>query len=141
MLRPFTPRPADWVQRLHAYVDSRRALPFAWGSNDCATFAAGWVHALTGRDLLGELQIHYTDARGAAVLIGDNGGLLGLATRALGAPLQAPALAQRGDVLLVEIEGRESLTVLTGATVVGPDSAGLAVLPVDWRDVRAAWAV
>lgn len=131
-------RPADWVQRLHAYVASRRAMPFAWSTNDCASFAAGWVHALTGREVLPDYP---ATAAGAARFLADHGGLRALATRALGEPLTVPQFAQRGDVLLVEIEGRESLAVLTGATLVGPGERGLTVLPVDWSEVRAAWSV
>lgn len=134
-------RPADWPQRLRTFIASRQSEPFAWGRNDCATFAAAWVRALHGVDLLGELQIRYTDAAGAALLMRDNGGLRGLAIKALGAPRHHATLAQRGDVVRVLIDGRESLAVLDAAAIVGPGLPGLAVLPLDWDAVLDAWMI
>ena len=46
-------RNEDWPERLHEYIESRRDMPFAWGTNDCVTFAAGAILAMTGRDLIG----------------------------------------------------------------------------------------
>ena len=41
----------DWPERLAAFVEARRAMPFRWGQNDCALFAADAVAAVTGVDL------------------------------------------------------------------------------------------
>lgn len=47
---PAFDRLPDWQARLAAYVASHQRTPFADGRNDCATFAAGAVEAMTGRD-------------------------------------------------------------------------------------------
>jgi hypothetical protein len=49
------------------------------------------------------------------------------------------AYAQRGDVVLVEISGRESLAVCAGAEACGPGTAGLEFVPM--TAARAAWRV
>ena len=39
----------DWPERLAAYLADQRPHRFAWGTHDCARFAAGAVHAITGQ--------------------------------------------------------------------------------------------
>jgi hypothetical protein len=87
----------DWPARLAAHIEAHRALPFAWGTNDCATFAAGAVRAITGQDLLPRLV--WPTRRDAAHALRWLGGL----REAVGQRLPAVPLAyaQRGDVLLV----------------------------------------
>lgn len=92
---------ADWPARLNRFFEARELRPFAWGANDCSTFAADDVRELTGVDLLTDCSPRWGDATEAGLTIRRERGLLGALNRRLGAPLQTPALAQRGDVLLV----------------------------------------
>ena len=58
-------RVSTWERRLGDYLASRRALPFAYGSNDCAMFAAGAVEALTGQDPAAAFRGAYRSAAGS----------------------------------------------------------------------------
>ena len=127
----------DWQLRLEAFARERRAMPFAWGSNDCALFAAGAVQAETGELVLPYMR-GYSSAREALVLIEQAGGLRGIACHALGG-FVAPALARIGDVVLVTVGKREALAVCNGGTVIAPAAHGLAALPM--RQAVCAWRV
>lgn len=45
-------RRPDWEQRFKAAILEWEGRPFAWGTADCATFAAAIVEAVTGADVL-----------------------------------------------------------------------------------------
>jgi len=59
-------RVSHWEIRLAEYIEAKRSEPFAWGKNDCMTFAAGAVLVLTGADVLAPLRGRYATAIGAA---------------------------------------------------------------------------
>jgi hypothetical protein len=101
----------DWPAALAALIERRRAEPFLWGQQDCVTFAADDVLALTGQDVLGELRGAWRSLDEAVAVLRREGGLRAAIARRLGAPLPTPRLAQRGDVLLV------SRPLLTGCAV------------------------
>lgn len=125
------------LEALVALIEGRSATPFAWGPNDCVTFAAHAVRAQTGVNPLKGLGRHrWRSAKGAARALAAHGGLEAAVDGVL--PRIAPAMAHRGDVGLVEIDGRASLVVFEGATVVGPGLEGLERLPRS--AVRAAWS-
>ena len=114
----------DWQLRFEAFVAARQATPFAWGSNDCATFAADCVQALTGIDPAPKgLREHRTDLQAARTLQ-QHGGLVGIATAALGAPVSA-LQAQVGDVVLSKAGVRDMLAICNGATCIAPGPVGL----------------
>lgn len=127
----------DWQLRWEAFVRERQALPFAWGSNDCAMFAADAVQAMTGVRLL-PLMRGYSSAREALVLIEQAGGLRGIATHALGGFI-LPAYATVGDVVLVRVGKREALAICNGGTAIGPGPSG--VVAVQMADALTAWRV
>lgn len=125
-----------WPMLLDEYVAARTREPFAWGTNDCATFAFDWIEACTGEALL---VVEHDDAASAARAIAAEGGLqAGLAAR-LGEPLEYVLQAQRGDVGLVDIEGRQSIVVVIGDLAVGPGTDGLAAVP--FSTMTQAWRV
>lgn len=126
----------DWPERLVAYVDAHRDTPFVWGENDCATFAAGAVAALTGREIKVPTVASAADY---ARFVLRSGALRDHATDHLGDPLASPAFAQRGDVVLLMFAGREMLGVCLGAEAVAPGDAG--VLTVSMSTASAAWRV
>jgi hypothetical protein len=122
------PRYHDWQLRLEAFIRERSSVPFAWGSNDCASFAADAVRALTGDRLLPALR-GYTSVREALGALRHAGGLSGIATMALGGPL-SPRVANVGDVVLVRIGKRDALGVCNGGTVLGPGVSGVVAVPM-----------
>lgn len=129
----------DWPERLAAYIDARRRQPFAWGQQDCALFAADAVLAITGRDLARPWRGRYRSAAGAARILREQGGLHGMADDAL-PRLPHVGQAQRGDLLLVDIDGVLSLGVVTGAGYwCGPGREGLVFRRL--ADAVAGWRV
>lgn len=131
-------RREDWPERLAGFVDSRRNMDFAYGSNDCALFAADAIREMTGSDPLADLRGRWTTARGAARLLNKMGGLRAAATSLLGDEI-APAFAQRGDVVLLPNEGRECLGICTGLVAAAPGATGIVWLPMS--AAVAAWRV
>jgi hypothetical protein len=85
----------DWPQRLAEHILSAREAKFRWGHFDCALFAAGAIHAMTGTDLAADFRGKYHDEAGARALfaraIAHAGGVLRLVD--LG-------FAARGDLVL-----------------------------------------
>lgn len=126
----------DWPERLAEYLDGRRDVPFAWGKNDCATFAAGAVEAITGEPL----DIPHVDSATAyAHFERDHGPLDAIVDDTLGKRLPSPAFAQRGDVVLVKLDGRDSLGVCIGAEAAAPAADGMLTVPMS--TAAAAWRV
>lgn len=133
----------DWPERLAAFVDERQAMPFEWGHNDCALFAADAVQAVTGVDLAERWRGRYSDevtalemglhGASAHLAAGDvSGALRDMASLFLDGEVQ-PALARRGDVLLVQHERGESLAVCVGTHAAAPGRRGAVFLP------RSVW--
>lgn len=124
-------------EALVALIEARSRSPFEWGPNDCVTFAAHAVRVQTGRNPLVGLGRHrWRSAHGAARALARFGGLEAAVDSVL--PRIAPAMAHRGDVGLVELDGRASLVIFEGPTVVGPGPTGLERLPRGV--VRVAWS-
>lgn len=130
-------RQRDWQQRLAAFGRARTGMPFAWGSNDCCTFAAAAVEALTGVDPMASVP-PYATAIEAARLVEEGGGLERLAGSFLGASV-SPAMAAVGDIVLVTNAGRQMLGVCNGTNVLAPGEAGMAVLGME--TALAAWKI
>lgn len=51
------------MEMLHHYIDKNQT--FSWGKNDCALFAANWVVAATGYDLMEEFRGRYSTELGS----------------------------------------------------------------------------
>lgn len=129
-------RRRDWQGGLEAWVRVCRDRPFAWGVNDCCTFAMGAVAAVTGADLLGEWLGRYASEREALRLIAHGGGLEALVDARIGERI-APLLAAPGDIGMFH-EGRwPALCVNGGGHWLAPGAAGLAV--IDSAAVDTAW--
>lgn len=129
---------AEWYAALDAHVRARGERPFAWGSNDCCTFAADWVQTVRGNDPMQGLRGLNT-ALNALRTINALGGLQNAVTDRMGACIAGP-LAQVGDVALVRHgAGRLSMGLCLGAHIAAPGLAGLLLLPID--QAEAAWRV
>lgn len=118
--------------------------PFAWGLNDCCTFAASWVQISTGEDALRTFSRHWRTAAGAARVLKRHGGLMAAVTRVLGEPVR-PALAHRGDLLLMPANLTAErmmggcLGVSFGSRVGSPGQGGLALIPAG--EAVACWRI
>lgn len=130
-----TSRLEGWEKRFADYLLERKDTPFEWGANDCATFMFGAVRAITGQEMR---EVTWSTALEAARLIEEDGGLGNAACAPLGAPLQNWREMRRGDVALIDHNGRPTLGVCTGQTICGPGPDGLEHVPLDhaqhvWR--------
>jgi len=131
-------RRADWQLQLSAFVQERSDRPFDWGSNDCCTFAAGAVEALTGRNPMAGIESYATEF-GALRMVEEGGGLHALATSLLGASV-SPLLAAVGDVVLVMNAGREMLAVCNGTNAIAPGMSG-GIVALGMNAALAAWKI
>src|SRR4051812_38936672 len=113
----------DWQLRLEAFARERAGAPFAWGSNDCALFAADAVQAITGERVCEELRGHET-AREAIRMLRALGGVRSVAAAALGEPIPV-LMAAIGDVVVIEAGKREALAVCNGGTAIAPGPCGM----------------
>ena len=57
-----TERLSNWEMLLHEYLMEKRDQPFKWGVNDCCTFSAGAVEAMTGVNPMEEFVGKYKSA-------------------------------------------------------------------------------
>jgi len=119
----------DWPQRLAAYVVSARTAKFKWGEFDCAMFAAGAIHSMTGTDLAVEFRGQYSDEAGARKLFDR---AIARASETL-QPIEL-GFARRGDLLLTRNGSSEP-----GLAIVGLDG-GHALCASDRGLVRIARA-
>ena len=117
-------RITDWQIRFEAFVSSRRASPFAWGTNDCAGFAADCVQALTGIDPAPTIPRTPRTELQSARLLRRHGGVAGIATAALGQPVTSN-LARVGDVVLCKAGDRDMLAICNGGRALAPAADGL----------------
>lgn len=134
-----------WPDRLATYVESRRGMPFAWGSHDCFTHITGAVEAITGaRDLY---PVTWTDALSAMRTIEKHGSYEAMVSSVLGRPSQNWREARRGDVVMAEQEDdgrwaavwRRPTMLCVGATLCGPGVDGLVFRPLN--DAVLVWRV
>lgn len=127
----------DWQLRLSDFGKARGSMPFVWGSNDCCTFAAAAVEALTGRNPMASVE-PYGSALEAGRMLEAGGGIKALASMLLGDPVST-RLAGVGDVVLVVNAGREMLGICNGTNVIGPGEFGMVVLGME--AALAAWKI
>lgn len=125
----------SWPEALSAYLDERRDMPFAWGTNDCCAFAADAVQAVTGeRPLLPA----YESERDALRLLRDRS-LRERVGDVFGAEI-APAFARRGDLaVFMQDDERETLAVCVGDYLAAPGPDGMLLVPR--AAAIAAWRV
>lgn len=127
----------DWQTRFAEFARGRRSQPFGWGVNDCCLFAADAVQAITGEDPARELR-GYTTALQAARIVKAHGDLKALASSVLGESV-SPLMANVGDVVLVDVLGRDALGVCNGTSVIGPGPRGMVSCGIGFA--KAAWRI
>ena len=127
-----------------AALQAKRGEPFAWGRNDCATFACDIAEAVCGVDFADPLRGRYKTRRGAArVLKGFAGGGLDVAAEKIavqhGRPEVAPSMARRGDLVLIDTDLGLALGVCVGESIASAGPDGVALMPLS--AARRAWRV
>jgi hypothetical protein len=132
----------DWPQRLAALLDDALNRPFAWWDNDCVTFAAADVEAMTGMTPLQGLS-RWENARGAVRALRAEGGFEAAVTARLGSAV-SPLLARRGDIVLMPhhaARGRwpGALAVCFGDRCGAPSHDRLVLRPL--ADAALCWRV
>lgn len=125
----------DWQSRLAQYLAGREAMPFEWGSNDCAMFVCSAIEAISGFDP-GHAVRGYGNEREAARIVKSLGGMPGVGHHLFGQEIH-PMQAQVGDVGLIEIDGRESFALCGGSLWLGPGLEGITRVPINVA--LAAW--
>jgi hypothetical protein len=136
-------RRTDWQTQLDELVIERRAMPFAWGINDCATFAVEAVLRMTGTSILPTEIGPWATAKQAFRALKPFGGLAN-AVRASGLCEVGPRFAQRGDLVLVRAPGRPrslrgALGICLGERIAAPGLHGLVM--ANLGDGGTAWRV
>lgn len=138
-----------WATRsYHNFLLQRAKMPFAWSTNDCCTFAADAVLAITGTDIAAHFRGKYTDRPTAFKAIKEVAGGSTVADAAaycaatFGLPeLEYPLKARRGDLVLVQ-QGNEliaGVVHLNGRHVVVVGEEGLKKQSI--KNIKRAWRV
>ena len=128
-------RSADWPEILEAKMREWDAIPFAWGTTDCAMFVIDVVNAMTGMGIVNRSLGTY-DTQGGALrairALGDD--LSALVSERFGDSIPV-AFAQRGDALLFQ----GNLGICVGEVSMFRTPEGL--LKVDTLKCERAWRV
>lgn len=106
------------------YLASAQGKTFRYGSHDCAMFAARWVLAQTGRDLM--LGIRYRSLREGLELLRAAGFESHIEAAASQLEEVPPLMARRGDIAAVE----RCLGIITGERVALLERDGMATVPL-----------
>lgn len=106
----------DWEPRLVEYVVGQMQAPFLYGRLDCALFAAGAVLAMTGSDLADGYR-GYRSLKGGQKRLVKQGFADHVELAASLLEEVPPALAHRGDVVVIEGEAGPALGILQGEVV------------------------
>ena len=128
----------DWTRRLYDVIEAHKDTTFGWGQHDCCLFAARCVDAMCNTEYEAGLQAEYQDERSAMEYIASFGSIKEAVDSWLGEP-QNLNFTQRGDVVLFDNDGRETLGVCLGRDIVSTGGAGLVLVPMD-KSI-CSWAV
>ncbi len=120
----------DWEARLARLVRERRNVPYAYGTNDCATFAQDAVFAVTGIVLLPGVERPRGFLAAARFMISRGWeNVEEMTTDILGeTSSDDPLRSRRGDIVSFEKGGEKHLAVRVGSEAVSPLDRGLGVI-------------
>ena len=128
-------RVKHWPDRLEDIIAAYQGGVFIWGVRDCFRLTMDVAKALTGADPYADLEPYDSEMGAARRLVERGFASLGDALAAV-MPEVPPALAQRGDVGVVDEAGTDAGVVVIGTDVVGMSQRGLTRVPRS-RLVRA----
>lgn len=99
-------------KQLRDWIKQARRKPFKWGTHDCLLAVADYVESVTGIDYADEFRGEYDTMLGAYRIINDqyDGSLMNCIGSKMGVGIH-PLMAQRGDVAVIMVEGREVCAV------------------------------
>ena len=129
----------DWPTRLDRYFNECVGKPFELGQFDCGLFACGSLQAMTGIHPLQQYIGEYDSKLGLAkhMKLYSGGGLLETAQKAclsVGVNPVPPALAKRGDMVMINQDGVEAWGVVDldarFARVVSSNEGGIGRVPI-----------
>ena len=136
-----------WEKRLDEYIQSMALREFVWGECDCLIFACDAAVTACGKDpmsykLEGDpdtIRNSYKTELGAARLIKKyRDGMAGIMD--VHFQRKPVAFAQRGDIVLADVKGRETFGVVwSGKAFFKMENKGLMHKPV--ADCKLAWSV
>lgn len=131
----------DKATQLQQFLGKRETTTFSWGGNDCALFAANWVLERTGKDYAAEFRGTYHTETGSVQALNNLGydNLTDALHQLLGQPLEAPGLAQRGDVALVDTPLGIACGVVTVNGVLAQGYRSLKL--ISFSKMIAAWRI
>lgn len=134
----------NWPRLLHEFIANRRNEPFAIGSNDCCLFVCDAIEVITGVDIAVDFRGTYATEKEMLQVIKDNGGVSGIADRVFEdhgiQPIEIP-FAGRGDIALLESDGRDALGIIStcGRVIASAGTGGLVFNPKS--HAKKAWRV
>lgn len=140
-------RKHTWVEDLYEFVRSRKDTPYAWGTNDCCSFACDAIVTMTGTDVYEEFRGGYTtEAEAGALLMQvvgstDKVKAIEYITTKFGMQEITVPFAQRGDVVLLNVDGGFALGIvhLDGISAAAVAAEGLHRVPLTFA--TRAWRV
>lgn len=119
------------------YLRASGARPFAWGVDDCCTFACDWAVIACGLDPAADWRGRCANARDAAGILRDGGGVLALARKGCSAAgLVQTTDALPGDVGVVLSPNGEAMAIRTRVGWAVKSERGVVVAPFP---LLAAW--
>lgn len=119
----------DWSPRLFAFIESRRTMSHAYGSNDCCLFCADAILEMTGIDLAAGIRGTYSDKAGADAIVDEHGGLDSFVTSILGQP-KGPLCARQGDVALIHTRHGDAVGICEGNHIAVPGDKEQILFPL-----------
>jgi hypothetical protein len=128
-------RLSDWETRLSDYISEKRHEPFAYGKNDCCTFALGAAQAITGVDPMPEFRGKYDTLIGSVRALKEIGAGDLESTMDTKFPEIGIGFAQRGDLAFFD----GSVGVVMGSFAWFVSDNGLERVPRSMWD--KAWSV
>lgn len=131
-------RQPNWERRLTAVVQKHMDMPASWGTSDCYQFPDDAVEALTG-ERMHRASFGYSTEAGAAKKLRKRGFANVGEAFAARFPEISPSLAQRGDIGVIEREGRVYGGVFTSLGFMARGERTLE--PVATSEVTRAWRV
>lgn len=133
----------NWPAKLNEVIEAHRTMPFEWGKHDCVTFTADCVKAMTDHDPLSFYRGGYTTAAGAYEIIEELGGIERAVEHSLAflnAFKREINLAQRGDVVIADIEGKLIVGIWIGRAALMPsEQIGLTEIPKEM--IKTCWGI
>lgn len=134
-----------WGPRFDAYIESVRNESFVWGEFDCAILSAAVTDIVQGREA-GKAEDIIRSAFGSVRTAEDyirfleKEGPLGVLVNEYFADrvTQSPvAMCGKGDIVLLNLEGREMLAPHDGTMALAPGTNGLN--PIDLSYAKMGW--